>query len=95
MTQKKSVDVVIAQQRLTLKTDQDPAEVQKVADLVNRRLANIIPGGQPVSHQVLILLAMNLAGDLLKMQESDASFREDVKSRSQAILTQLEKEFPI
>jgi cell division protein ZapA (FtsZ GTPase activity inhibitor) len=95
MTQKKSVDVVIAQQRLTLKTDQDPAEVQKVADLVNRRLANITPPGQPVSHQVLILLAMNLAGDLLKMQESDTSFREDVKSRSQAILTQLEKEFPI
>jgi len=95
MTQKKSVDVVIAQQRLTLKTDQDPAEVQKVADLVNRRLSDINSGGQPVSQQVLILLAMNLAGDLIRLQDSDASFREDVKARSQSILTQLEKEFPL
>lgn len=95
MTQKKSVDVVIAQQRLTLKTDQDPAEVHKVADLVNKRLGELAPAGQPISHQVLILLAMNLAGDLLRLQEGDAAFREDVKVRSQSILTQLEKEFPI
>lgn len=95
MTQKKSVDVVVAQQRLSLKTEQDPAEVQKVADLVNRRLGEITPAGQPVSHQVLILLAMNLAGDLVKLQANEANFREDVKHRSEAILTQLEKEFPL
>jgi cell division protein ZapA (FtsZ GTPase activity inhibitor) len=95
MTQKKAVEVIIAGQRLTLRTDQDPQQVQKLADLVNARLAEILPSGQPVSHQVLILLAMNLADDLVKLQEGDTKFRSDVKERSQAILSQLEREFPL
>lgn len=95
MQQKKSVDVIVAQQRLTLKTDKDPAQVQQVADFVNSRLNDILPFGQPISHQVLILLAMNLADDLMKLQEGDAKFRGEVKERSQAILTRLEKEFPL
>jgi cell division protein ZapA (FtsZ GTPase activity inhibitor) len=95
MTQKKTVDVLIGQQRLSLRTDQDPARVQKVADFVNQRLGEILPYGQPVSHQVLLLLAMNLAEDLLQHQEDDARFKDEVRQRSQAILTQLEREFPL
>ena len=95
MTQKKTVDVVIGQQRLSLKTDQDPVHVQKVADLVNRRLGEILPGTQPLSHQVLLLLAMTLAEDLLRNQEDGRKLKNEVKARSQAILTQLEREFPL
>lgn len=95
MTQKKSVEVSIAQQRLSIKTDQDPARVQLLADVVNQRLEKILPFGQPVSHQVLMLLAMMLADDLLKAEESNKIFKTDVKERSQSILTQLEREFPV
>jgi cell division protein ZapA (FtsZ GTPase activity inhibitor) len=95
MTQKNTVEVVIAQQRLSLKTDQDPERVQKVADMVNDRLATILPFNQPVSHQVLMLLAMTLAEDLLKSQEEEGRFRADIKQRSQSLLTQLEREFPL
>lgn len=95
MTQKKTVEVVIAQQRLSLKTDQDPERVMKVADRVNERLAAILPFGQPVSHQVLMLLAMTLAEDLLKHEEEGSRFRNEIKQRSQSILTQLEREFPL
>ena len=95
MTQKKSVEVTVGQQRLSLKTDQDPALVQRVADLVNRRLADIVPPSQPVSHQVLLLLAMNLAQDLLQTQENGVKLKTEVRSRSQAILSQLEREFPV
>ena len=95
MTQKKTVEVVIAQQRLSLKTDQDPERVLKVAELVNNRLGEILPFGQPVSHQVLMLLAMTLAEDLLKKDEEGTRFKNDMKQRSQMILTQLEREFPL
>jgi cell division protein ZapA (FtsZ GTPase activity inhibitor) len=95
MMQKKSVEVIIGQQRLSLKTDQDPALVQQVADLVNRRLAEIVPPAQPLSHQVLLLLAMNLAQDLLANQSADQKLRSEVRTRSQAILTQLEREFSL
>ena len=95
MLEKKSVDVLIAQQRLTLKTDQDPAHVQRVADFVNERLGEIQPPGQAASHQVLLLLTLNLADELLKFKEGDLKFRAEVKERSSSILTRLEKEFPL
>lgn len=95
MTQKKSVEVVVGQQRLSLKTDQDPALVQRVAGLVNQRLAEIVPPSQPLSHQVLLLLAMNLAQDLLQKQDDESKLKSEVRTRSQAILTQLEREFPV
>ena len=95
MTQKKSIEVTVGQQRLLLKTDQDPALVHRVADLVNRRLAEIIPPSQPISHQVLLLLAMNLAQDLLSSQDDSSRIKAEVKARSQTILTQLEREFPV
>lgn len=95
IVQKKSMEVVVGQQRLSLKTDQDPALVQRVADLVNQRLGEILPSHQPISHQVLLLLAMNLAQDLLRQQEADLKLKTEVRTRSQAILTQLEREFPV
>ena len=95
MTQKKTVEVLVGQQRLLLRTDGDPARVQRVADLVNSRLDQILPKSQPLSHQVLLLLAMNLAEDLLQHQEDGSKLKSQVKERSQAILTQLEREFPI
>jgi cell division protein ZapA (FtsZ GTPase activity inhibitor) len=95
MTQKKTVEVVIAQQRLSLKTDQDPARVQQLADLVNNRITTILPFNQPLSHQVLLLLAMTLADELLKAQEEGSTLKAEVKQRSQAILTQLEREFSL
>lgn len=95
MTQKKTVEVLVGQQRLSLKTDKDPLQVQQVADLVNKRLAEIIPPTQPISHQILLLLAMTLAEDLLRAQEDGTKLKNEVKNRSQAILTQLEREFPL
>jgi cell division protein ZapA (FtsZ GTPase activity inhibitor) len=95
MAQKNTVEVVIAQQRLSLKTDQDPARVQRLADLVNSRLCKILPPGQPLSHQVLLLLSLTLAEDLVQAQEKTSQLKAEVKQRSQMILTQLEREFPL
>lgn len=95
MTQKKTVEVMVAQQRLSLKTDQDPARVQAVAEMVNNRLSAILPFGQPVSHQVFIVLAMTLAEELMQANEKATHFKAEVKQRSQSILTQIEREFPL
>lgn len=95
MTQKKAVEVYVGQQRLVLRTDGDSERVLKVAEFVNKRLGDILPMGQPLSHQVLLLLAMNLAEDLLAKKEESSRLKTQVKERSQAILTQLEREFPI
>ena len=95
MMQKKTIEILVAQQRLTLKTEKSPEEVQKVADLVNSKLAEVLPYAQPISHQVLLLVAMNLADELLQMKDATKEFKSDVRARSQAILSQLEREFTV
>jgi len=95
MSQKRTVEIMIAQQKLSLLTDEDPAHVQKTADLINKRLNALLVKGQPLSHQVLMLLAMNLGNDLIKMKDESRKFKDQVRARSEAILTRLDKEFSI
>ncbi len=95
MTQKKSVEVVVGQQRLSLRTDRDPEHVQSVAETVNERLGEILPFGQPISHQVLLLLAMTLAEDMMAAQGELGTLKGEVRQRSRALLAQLEREFPV
>lgn len=95
MSQKRTVEVVLAQQKLGLVTDEDPAHVLKTADLVNKKLQEMLSKGQPLSHQVLLLLAMNLGNELLKLKEENKRFKNQVKTRSEAILTRLDREFPL
>lgn len=92
---KTTVEVLVGQHKLNLKTDGDPTKVRRVADLVNKRLGDIIPFGQPLSQQVLLVLAMNLADELLRKEEDTQKFKMQVKEQSETLLTRIEKEFSL
>jgi cell division protein ZapA (FtsZ GTPase activity inhibitor) len=93
--EKKNVEVLVGQHKLNLKTDGDPNRVRRIAEMVNTRLQKIMPFGQPMSQQHLLVLAMNLADELMRNEEDSAKFKAAVKDRSQTLLTKLEKEFPL
>jgi cell division protein ZapA (FtsZ GTPase activity inhibitor) len=95
MADKKIVEVVLGQQKLSLRTDTDPAQVQKIADFVNGKLAAIVPKGQIPSQQHLSFLAIQLADELLVSREKDRKFRDQVVTKSEALLTRIEEEFSI
>lgn len=94
MAEKKSVDVFIGLQKLSLRTDQNPDEVHAAAELVNRRLNEVLPYGQPLSHQILLLVAMTLADEFLHMQSGLDSFKGQIRERSERLLARLDEEFP-
>jgi cell division protein ZapA (FtsZ GTPase activity inhibitor) len=93
--QKKTVDVVLAQQKLSIRTDSNPEEVLEAAALVNRKLEEALPFGQPVSHQILLLVAMNLAHELLQKETANEDFKTDMRERSATLLARLEKDFTL
>ncbi len=93
--QKKTVEVVIAQQKLSIRTDSNPEEVIRAAALVNQKLEEALPFGQSVSHQILLLVAMNLANEVLKKEAQNESFKTDMRERSSALLARLEKGFSL
>jgi cell division protein ZapA (FtsZ GTPase activity inhibitor) len=95
MMEKKSLEVILGGQRLQLKTGADVAYVQRTADVVNEKLATLMPKGELLSQQVLLVLALNLADDLLKERTQNIEFRASVKAKSEAILTRLENNFQL
>lgn len=95
MKEKKSLEVVLGGQRLQLRTDADPAYVQRTAEVVNQKLVNLMPKGELLSQQILLVLAMNLADELLKTKIENENFRSAVKERSEAILNRLDDHFQL
>ena len=95
MAIKKSVEVIIGKQRLSLRTDADPEQVKRAADLVNGKIKDVTPSGQLLNQQHLILIAMQLADELLRQSEANQQFREQVKTKSKSILTRLDQDFSL
>lgn len=95
MRDKKSLEVILGGQRMSLRTDADPDYVQRTAEVVNQKLSGLMPKGELLSQQILLVLAMNLADDLLKEQEKNRLFKDKVKEKSEAILTRLENNFQL
>lgn len=66
---KKTYNLIILNQKLTIKSDDDEKHVKKVADYVNKRMHEIISGNRTISTaNGAILAALNIADDYMKLR---------------------------
>ncbi len=82
---KKSYEVSILNQKITIKSDADERYIQKVADYVNKKIYEIVNHTKSVSTlNVAILTALNLADDLFKLndmkKEKNLLFEKKIKN---------------
>ncbi len=82
---KKSYEVSILNQKITIKSDADERYIQKVADYVNKKIYDIVNHTKSVSTlNVAILTALNLADDLFKLndmkKEKNLLFEKKIKN---------------
>lgn len=67
---KKTFEVVILNQKFSIKSDSDEKHVKKVTDYVNKRMHEIQTGNRSMaSLNVAILSAMNIADEYVKYRE--------------------------
>ena len=93
MTQKRSVSVTIAGQRLPVRTDADEAYVRKLARFVDQRLEEAKGGSRPIQTQKLaILAALNIADELFRERTKLVELKAQVSQRAANMLAYLEKE---
>ena len=86
-----STEVVILGGRYTVKSGYSATFVEKTAGLVNEKLSEIIKDGGIVStDKVAILACMNLASELLKLQEENQQLRDKMKKRLERVISQLD-----
>ncbi len=87
----RSVEVKLAGQTLHIQTDDDPKRVLAAADLVQQQLDMINQSGVIVdSKRTMLLVALNLADDLLSQQQASPQVMQKLKSKLDQAIVQAE-----
>jgi len=85
---KPAVQVTLLGQQYTVRSDSAPDEVAEVAAFVNSRIAEVASSSRVVDTMNTVVLALlNVAGDYLRLQESDRRREE----RLQQLLARLDE----
>ena len=93
MEEKRSIEVTVAGHRLPIKTAASMAEVQAAACLVEEKLEEIVSNKAMLSNQVLLLVALVMADELLKARRGNEEFQDSVRNKSEEILAELDQNF--
>lgn len=93
MDGKRSVEVTIAGHKLPIRTESPLGEVQAAAELVEQKLGEVTTNRANLSNQTLLLLALNLADEHLKLKRSSQTFQKQLLQRSEALISELDEHF--
>jgi len=85
------VEVTLLGRSFTILTDEDPAGVMAAADLVQEHVEELRQMGTTVaSDRLLMLVALNLAGELLKSNQSKVDGVDDLITALDGVVSQAE-----
>ena len=91
---KHAVQVTILGQQYTVKSEAPPEEVQRVADFVNRQVAEVTASRAVDTLNSAILTLMNIGGAYLRLQDNTAERQQEAEGRLQRLLRRLEEACP-
>ncbi len=90
---KRSIQVEIAGQTLSIRSDEGPAYVQQLADYVDAQVRQLTPGrrGTPSMQRVALLVAIQLADELFRERDLHRRFRARVTDRLETLRQALQE----
>lgn len=87
---KRKVEVSLLGRNFSIKSDQDEAHVHQVAALVNRKYEELRHQSRAAPPQdLLVLVALNLADELMQREAQARASRADLRARGQRVLQTL------
>lgn len=87
----RSVKVLVAGQRLAIRTSAQPAYVEELARFVTDKVEELRASGRAMTTQSLALLAaMNIADELYQLRERQEQLKRQVREKSERILRYLD-----
>lgn len=85
--------VLVAGQRLAVRTSAQPAYVEELASFVTERIEELRDSGRSMTTQSMALLAaMNIADELFQLRERQEGLKQQVREKSERILRYLDRE---
>ncbi|MCA9553861.1 MAG: cell division protein ZapA [Myxococcales bacterium] len=89
---RRSLELELFGQRLTVVSDSDPALVREVVDFVNRRMEQIRDGAPRAgADQVALLAALNIAEELFEERRRRDALKRTVRERSRTLLGAIDR----
>ena len=89
---KRSVEVQLLGQRMVLRSDASPEQLQRLATFVKRKSDEISATGPISTTKLALLVALNIAEDYFRALEDGSAFKRQVASKSRSLLAELEQE---
>ena len=88
---KEKVEVTLLGQSFTVRSDKDEAYVHSLASFVTRRYEELQRQTRAVSsHELALLVALNLADELFQCEEQAELSRKEIRERSIQILANID-----
>lgn len=88
---KQTVQVKILGREYSLRSQQSAAQVQKVADFVEAKIAETAAGSSVDTQDLTVLTLLNLAGQYLQLHEGENRQRQQLAARLEQLIAQLER----
>ena len=83
--------VTIFNQEYLIKSDEDPEQVSKVEEYVNRKIADISKGSDGLTEKkVAILLALNIAGEYFQLLKEHEDLLAEIRRKSEKIISNID-----
>ncbi len=87
---KRKVEVSLLGQSFTVRSDKDEAHVHALANFVTRRFETLQHKTRTVgTHELALLVALNLAEELFEAEERAKEVREVIRGRAERVLASL------
>lgn len=93
MEGKRSLAVTVAGCTLPIHTAASEEEVQTAVKLVENRLEEVTHKHTLLSQQAILLVAMNLANEIIRLQKETDQFKSSIQQKSQSLLAELDQHF--
>ncbi|TNF22362.1 MAG: cell division protein ZapA [Deltaproteobacteria bacterium] len=83
-------EITLMGREFRIRSDDDPAHVQALADYVNAKIDELSGGqGHVASQQVLLMTTLNLADELFKIRAEHERLTERIRSTSRTLLNRI------
>lgn len=87
----KPLKVKILNQEYLIGSDEDPEQVSRIEEYVNRKINDISEGGESLTEKkIAILLAIYIAGEYFQLLKEHEDLLEEIRQRSEKVISSIE-----
>ena len=90
--EKRSVTIKLNGQRFPIRTDDDEAYLEDLAEFINRKLDEVRRAtGRVETSQIALLALLNIADDLFRQRRENQRLKDDIGGRAEALLCTIDE----